>query len=118
MKQADTTVPAPTDDRRRQQITPGEQYRRRLRAAQRSQPLDHSGQRDPELDPIDADRREPSTYGMTPDQLRAYGRYLRSQGWADWEIAARLVDPRILQQQLDAAHEADRICNPWMETAA
>ncbi|HTJ71459.1 MAG TPA: hypothetical protein VL551_28210 [Actinospica sp.] len=109
MKQAITNVPPCADET-------GAQIRRRREAA--NAPELHRlacGRYDP-LDPLPRPV-EPSSYGMTPDQLRAYGRYLRSQGWADWEIAARLVDPRELQRQLDDAEESDRIVNPWRHAA-
>lgn len=36
----------------------------------------------------------PSSYGMSSDELYEYARQLESEGWAAWEIRARLVDPR------------------------
>lgn len=93
----------------------GEQLRRRREAA--NAPGVHRlacGRRDP-LDPIEPDRRGPSTYGMGPAELYRYGQRLKAQGWTDWEIAARLVDPRDLQRQLDEAAESDRICHPHLE---
>lgn len=35
-----------------------------------------------------------STYGMTADELYAYAEHLRRAGWQDWELRARLTDPR------------------------
>jgi hypothetical protein len=95
----------------------GTPFRRRRRAAARCTPLEHSGQRDPELDPVELYRRQPGTFGMTPDQIRAYGRYLISQGWQRWEVEATLIDPRALQRRLDDAADSDRIVNPWRHDA-
>lgn len=36
----------------------------------------------------------PSDWGMTADELRDYAQQLRREGWSDWEIRARLADPR------------------------
>ncbi|KQO41874.1 hypothetical protein ASF05_12290 [Aeromicrobium sp. Leaf245] len=37
---------------------------------------------------------QPNSWGMTADELRDYAAQLRRQGWSDWEIRARLADPR------------------------
>ncbi|MGW7715176.1 hypothetical protein ACWGKK_12765 [Streptomyces chartreusis] len=79
------------------------QLRRRRHAAQRCAPLD-CGHRDP-LDcipascgvpPDDEPKPEPSTFGLTPEQLRAEAnRLVTDEGWQLWEIATRLaIAPR------------------------
>ena len=109
MKQSVATVPPRPDD-------PGAQLRRRREAANDLHRL-ACGRRDP-LDPIEPYRRQPSTWGMNPDQLDAYGRQLIRQGWQPWEVQQVLVDPAVLRRQLADAQASDRICHPEWENAA
>lgn len=37
--------------------------------------------------------RIPSTYGMTPDEIRREAERLLASGWASWEIVCTLVSP-------------------------
>lgn len=78
------------------------QQRRRRHAAQRCTPLE-CGHRDP-LDcipagcvpPPEEPERQPGTFGLNPEQLRAEAnRLVTREGWQLWEIAARLaITPR------------------------
>lgn len=43
---------------------------------------------------VQPDPIQPNSWGMTADELRDYAAQLRRQGWSDWEIRARLADPR------------------------
>lgn len=43
---------------------------------------------------VEAEPASPSSWGMTAEQLSDYAMHLRRQGWSDWEIRARLADPR------------------------
>lgn len=40
--------------------------------------------------------RPPSSYGMTPDERRAYGAQLMLDGWQAWEVRARLAAPELV----------------------
>ena len=93
----------------------GAQVRRRRRTAARCSPLDHSGQRDPELDLFEPDRREPSDYGLSESELWSEIRRCRAAGWLDWELQQRFRNPADLRRELDAARDSDRICHPHLE---
>jgi hypothetical protein len=101
------TIPACPDD-------PGAPLRRRRRAANRCEPLE-CGRRDPELDQFEPDRRESSTFSLSESELWAEIRRCRANGWADWELRRRFVNPLDLRRQLEGAAEADRICHPHLE---
>lgn len=70
--------------------------RRRAAAARRLEPLDSRhgldlGARDPIASwPT---RCGPSTYGMTPGEIRREAERMLAGGWASWEIVCTLVSP-------------------------
>ncbi|MDP9398303.1 MAG: hypothetical protein M3P96_11020 [Actinomycetota bacterium] len=70
------------------------QLRRRREAALRLPPHNKCRHSDP-LDCLHAEVR-PSSYGLSPADLLAEGRRLRAQGWASWEISARLARPELV----------------------
>lgn len=82
--QTTTNLPAQQDS--------GTQIRRRYKAALRLPPLE-CGRRDPlEKEPC----RQPSDYGLTPEELRAEIRRCQEAGWQPWEIRARFMNPNTI----------------------
>ena len=70
----------------------------RAEAARRLPPLPHRygdslAARDPLL-PWPPRQRQPSTYGLTADELLEHRRRLLRESWALWEVQAVLADPR------------------------
>lgn len=37
---------------------------------------------------------QPSSYGMTAEQLREYGAQLIAEGWRPWELRVRFTNPQ------------------------
>ncbi|MFI1422749.1 hypothetical protein ACH4VX_33225 [Streptomyces sp. NPDC020731] len=64
------------------------ELRRRHAAAARTAPLPCGAHRDPELHEVAP--AAPSTYGLTPGELRAEADRLTARGWSVAEVAARL----------------------------
>lgn len=44
---------------------------------------------------VECEVRPPSTYGLAPDQRRAYAAELLATGWQPWEIRVRLASPEV-----------------------
>ena len=98
-------VSPPGDDERRPRARDGVdveswQLKSSLRAeaALRLPPLPHRpgsdlAARDPLL-PWPPRQRQPSTYGLTADELAEHRRRLLRESWALWEVQAVLADPR------------------------
>lgn len=79
-------------------MTAAAALRRRADAARRLPPLE--GRHGPDLgarDPLASwpTGREPSTFGLTGDELRAEAERLVASGWGCWEIRATLVRPEV-----------------------
>lgn len=106
--QTATTVPPCPDDT-------GTQIRRRRIASYRLTPLDDGRQ-----DPLESTFRppQPSSYGLTVEELRAEIRRCQNAGWQPWELRARFTDPRLLQASLDRARTDEQILYPELENAA
>jgi hypothetical protein len=47
----------------------------------------------------------PSTFGLSPDHLRAERRRRVAEGWGEWEIKARFADPDADYAQLECPGE-------------
>lgn len=91
-------IPGPRDNPPRHAVSAA--LRRRADAAHRLEPVDgrwgeRLAARDPAL-PWPPAPRSPSTYGMTPDEIRWHAADLMASGWQRYEIAAVLAPPGLV----------------------